>query len=204
MMKRFLLALLALGLVAVSFFQFRLSEAQDDDGTSAGDLRVVSLDVETRLRTLGDRLDTDDASTARFAALMESNEGEIAISGLLNHLSEQSREAARAEAIERFVDAHFDKDSGGKFVIRAEPRRRCCVGARDRAGWRMTSVSWRRTTADLSDRIDVSTEAGGLFRRLLNDEQAPVAILLFEMEGGGDVVARFLAEAMETHHGGTG
>ena len=54
--------------------------------------------------------------------------------------------------------------------------------------------TWEQV-ADVAQQLDTSTDAGGLFKRFLNDPDGPAAVLLSEMKGG-DLVTRYLSEAL--------
>jgi hypothetical protein len=53
----------------------------------------------------------------------------------------------------------------------------------------------KQAADEISANLDDSTEAAGLLKRLLSDPQAPMVILLGEMQGG-DVIDRYLSEVM--------
>ncbi len=196
-MKRFVLAALAVLLVIASFFQFRLTTAQENSepDADAPRMRVMSEEVAGGISEIASRLDRTDPTTQRFHGLLDGNAGRIAVAGYLNALSSQSRDEARNEAIPRFVDHHFVRGDDGKLVIRSES-----ADAMQRWESRSQRVARsieniRRVTDDIATRLDTSTEAGGLFKRLLEDPQAPVAVLMNEMDGG-DVISRYLAKAL--------
>ncbi len=199
LMKRIVLASVAIALVAASFFQVRFTPAQDSQEPSQQQvaLKVIDEDLSLELFEITENLDTSDPTTQRLASLTESVEGKIALVGILNQLSSAARDEARADALPRFVRAHFDRSQEGKLAIRD-----LHGGAIER--WKVQSkrlsenmAKLSATTEELSSRIDTSTETGGLFQRLLKDKQVPAAILLFEMEGGGDVITRFVADALD-------
>lgn len=197
LMKRLVLVGVAIVLVGASFFQVRLTTAQDAGANGSPDLQVIDDTMAAELKQLVARLDTTDASTGQLASLYDSVEGKLAIAGALNQLARAARDDARDDAFPRFIEAHFETTSGGKLKLRSQHAERA-----DR--WKTKSKRWaenmdklRQTTDEIAEQLDTSSDVGVVFKRLLKDEQAPAALLLFEMEGGGDLITRFISEAMD-------
>jgi beta-lactamase regulating signal transducer with metallopeptidase domain len=200
LMKRILLTGCVLALTTLSLVQIRLTSAQDSaaerEVAQQQQLRVVSEAIDEQLTDLSGNLRTDDPTTKRFAELIDSTEGKLAISGLLNQLTGSERSNARVEAVPRFLSTHFTTTDDGRLSLRPEH-------AELTARWSAQSQrladhlqNMKQTTDSLAPRMDTSSDAGGLFRRLLEDPEAPAAILLFEMEHGGDVIGQFVSEAL--------
>lgn len=195
-MKRMLIASLTVTLVMLSFVQLRLTTAQEDPpSTSDTELQVLTPATEARLQSFMERLDENDPTTARLQKLFDDAEGKIAIAGMLNTFRSQARDAAGSEAIPNFVAEHFSRDKQGKLLPLPETKERL-------AGWEAQSKriadniqSVKDATADVAQQLDTSTDAGGLFKRFLNDPDGPAAVLLSEMKGG-DLVTRYLSEAL--------
>lgn len=195
--KRLSVAMLGLALIAASVIQIRLTSAQDRNATADTDqLRVISEDVAGQLSEIASQLDLSDVTTERFSSLLASPTGKIAVAGYLNALSGRSREEARAEAIPRFVEHHFSRAENGKLVVRPESEQAVVRWKRQSARLSDDIRKMRLTSGDIASKLDTSTEAGGLFKRLLQDPQAPVAVLLNEMDGG-DVISRYLSQALD-------
>ena len=200
-MKRLAFGLGAIAMIIVSLVQLRLTSAQErtdrerpDRG--APDVQVISEDRQRDLLAIADSLDSDDVLSSRFAALLDSSGGKIAIAGLLEQLADRSHDRARSEAIPRFFDQHFTRRDDGKWIAR--PGTDAAIDQ-----WKVQSVRVADNVADLAEvmhdyaaRIDTTREAGGLFKRMLLDPQAPVAVLIHEMDGGGDMIDRFIAETL--------
>lgn len=198
-MKRLSLVALAIALTAASFFQIRLTSAQEE-ATPVSDrglarLEVISGEVAGRLDEIASKLDMSDPTTSRFGSLLDSPSGKIAIAGYLNALRGRSRDEARSEAIPRFVDNHFTRAPDG-LVIRPESAESLERWASQANRLADDIGKMRNATSDMAAKMDTSTEAGGLFKRLLEDPQAPVAVLMNEMKGG-DVISRYLSEALD-------
>ncbi|MGI9472461.1 MAG: M56 family metallopeptidase [Rubripirellula sp.] len=196
-MKPTLIAVLTVVLVLLSFVQLRLTTAQEDqaDRDSEAGLQVLDTQTEVRLEALVESLDSDDPTTARLASLWEDAEGKVAIAGLLNTLRSQARDAAGAQAIPRFVEAHFERNQEGKLVPRSSSTEHLARWAGQAERLTASIANVNAATADVAERLDTDSEAGGLFKRFLNDPQAAVAVLMSEMKGG-DLVSRYLSEAL--------
>lgn len=194
-MKRLSLGVLALALIAVSFFQIRLTTAQESDPDGLARLQVISKDVAGRLSEIAAQLDRSDPTTERFGSLFESTSGKIAVAGYLNALGGRSRDDARAEAIPRFIEKHFAQDNG-KLVVRPESKEASARWTRQSQRLAVSIDEMKTATNEIAAKMDTSTEAGGLFKRLLEDPQAPVAVLMNEMKGG-DVISRYLSEKLD-------
>lgn len=200
LMKRIALAFLTLALMLGSFFQIRLTTAQENEPHQHQidpQLRVIDKQVAQELNSIAINLDLDDPTTKRFGQLLDDTSGKLAIAGYLNSLSGKSREAARAEAIPRFVDHYFVADGDGQLTTQAEHAEKI-----ERWIKRSQRLSEHRqyvqeVADDYATRMDTSSEAGGLFKRVLQDPQLPVALLLFDSgQGGGDIVSRYIGEAL--------
>jgi hypothetical protein len=192
-MKRFTLVLFAILVLAASFFQIRLTSAQEQTANEL--LRVIDTDTNEKLQRIASKLDSTDSTTKRFGELFDSPSGKIAIAGMLNSIRGQARNRAKDEAIEMFMDHHFSKDGSGKYVVR-EPSKVALKRWVDQAGRLGADANKMRAVMnEIASKMDASTEVGGLFQRLLRDPQAPVAIMIQEMNGG-DVVMRFISDAL--------
>lgn len=199
-MKRLFFAALVFALITISCFQFRLTTAQDrnspGDADGLADLQVLGDDLAGQLGNIASQLDLADPSTERFRSLLDSPSGKIAIAGYLNALTGRSLEDARSEAIPRFVETHFVREADGKLALRPESIEASARWTRqaDRLADDIGNI--QKATGEIAAKLDTSTEAGGLFKRLLQDPQAPVAVLISEMDGG-DVISRYLSEALD-------
>lgn len=197
-MKRLSLAALAFALIVVSFFQIRLTTAEEGNaevGDGLEQLRVLGGAEAEQLDEVASRLDQEDEITKQFRALFDSSSGKIAIAGYLNALAGRSRDAARSEAIPRFIDEHFSRE-GGQLVPRPKSRDTLVRWTQQSKRLESDIAKMRKTTSEIAAKLDTTTEAGGLFKRLLEDPQAPVAVLIGEMKGG-DVISRYLAETLD-------
>jgi hypothetical protein len=186
-------------LIFVSFFQIRLTPAQEEpprDVQGLAELQVIAEEVDVQLSQIASRLDVTDQTTERLSKLFSTPAGKIAIAGYLDGLVDQSREAAKSEAIPRFVEHHFSRTEDGRLSIRPE-----LTAAKER--WNRKSERLgrsidqiRETTQQIAEQLDTSTEAGVLFKRLMQDSHAPIAILMNELDGA-DIVGRYLSEAFQ-------
>lgn len=192
-MKRLATILLALPLVAVSFVQFRLT-AEAVEPAEPRELEVMDESVESRVRDIVAQLDPSDSVTGRFAELFDTPSGKIAIAGMLNSLRGQAREEAGANAIPRFMSHHFQL-ADDKWQPREGTQ--SVMDRWVKQAERLSNDSDKMGAAmkDIAGKLDTSNEAGALFQRLLQDPQAPVAVMINEMNGG-DVVSRFISDAL--------
>ena len=196
MIKRFFLVAIAIALVATSAVQVRLSTAQETEASKSQQLRVLDDETEARLTDIAQQFDQSDGTTKRFAQLMKSKSGKIAIAGMLNSLTADARNELKDQAIPRFVEHHFASNPDGKWTLREESKESAerWVRRSKRLGNDIKNLG--AAMKDLASKLDTSDEAGAIFHRLLNDPQAPVAVLVSEM-GGGDVVTRFIGDALD-------
>lgn len=197
MMKRVVLALLALAIAGVSFVQIRLTAADGDSTDSDNtNLSVLSESVDDRLAEVISQLDQSDQTTSRFASLADSTSGRLAIGGYLNTLRNREMESARADAVPRFMARYFTKSDGGKYqtrsdqqaaYVRWEKKSQRLGDAFDKLAASMTDIA-----ANLSEEGD----ANMLMKRLMNDPQGPAAAMLFDKRAGGDVITQYISKAM--------
>lgn len=205
-MKRLLFVLLAAGLLTLSTIQFRLVAADPDDPSATSEvtgaddesgLRVLSPDSKTRMQNLRQRLNTNDKPSADLKALLGSESGQIALAGLINGLEGKYRDLARAEAVPRFVQRHFKITGDEKLNLRSDSRSVASswVAQSKQLGETLDSMQGRMQS--IADRIDGSTEADQMARRMLTDNHAAFAIMLEEFDGRSDPIDLFLTKALE-------
>ena len=190
--KRSIMFVLVCGLAATSFFHLRLTKAEE---IATAELSVLEEDIEAKLNAVVPKMDRSDTTTNRFAELFNTPSGKIAIAGMLNSIRGQARQQAQAESLPRFLSKHFVKSEDDSLALRES-------SGDDAQRWIEKGAQFSRDVSDLravmkeiSDSLDQSHEASGLFKRFLDNEYAPAALLITEM-GGGDMVSRFISEAM--------
>ncbi|MEM8667451.1 MAG: M56 family metallopeptidase [Planctomycetota bacterium] len=199
MMKKLSLTLVAVTLVAVSCFQIQFipaQEVQESQGVQedqSSDLRVIDDETADRLQAVIDALSPSDTTAARLQDLSATPSGRIALAGYLDSLVGQSMERARLDAVPRFLDHHFEKNEDGKLIARDVETTNGWVRQSKRLADDMSNM--QSTMIEMAKVMDTSTEAGGLFKRLLNDPQASAAVMINEMDGN-DIVTRYLSEAL--------
>ncbi len=196
-MKRVILALFALAIVGISFVQIRLTAADEDAESAAQrELAVLPEELSDRLTEIVQQLDRDDETTSRLASLADSASGRLAIGAYLNALRNRELESARADAVPRFLARYFTKTDDGKYQTRSDQQAAYLrweqKSGRLQTAFEQTGVAM----ADIAARLDDSNNAGALMKRLLSDPQAPAALLLFEMQGGGDVITQYISKAL--------
>ena len=194
-MKKNVMIVVTMFLVILFSLQVDLTTAQENKRVeeNAAELRVIGPETAERLEVLIGGLDKDDPTTARLASLLADVEGRIAIAGLLNTLLEQAQKVASSQAIPSFIDSHFDHDLGGKLVPRPEIAGKFLRWKRQSERLVTNLANVTSVTADIASKMDASSEVGGLFKRLLEDPQVAITLLMTEMDGG-DVIARYVSE----------
>ena len=195
-MKRFVLALFALAVISVAFIQIRLTAADGElESADAAKLSVLPESIGDRLSEVIGRLDISDDTTARFASLAESTSGRLAIGAYLNSLRNREMEEARLEAVPRFLERHFSKTEDGKYHPRAD---QADVYARwEKKSTRLADSLEKLGIAmtDIASNLNDKDESSALMKRFMNDAQAPATLLLFDQQGGGDLISRYISKA---------
>ncbi|QEG01994.1 BlaR1 peptidase M56 [Stieleria maiorica] len=204
-MKRLLLGLIAAGLVFLSAVQFRLVAADNDapgqggetsDGRSAS-LQVLSSDSKDQIQTLRRRLNPSDKASSQLAQLLDSESGQVAFAGVIDLLKGKYRETARAEAIPRFVEKHFDVAPDGTLALRGDSRQAAESWVQQSRQLGQVLDSMQRRMKGVAERLDDSTETNQMARRMLTDEHVGYAIMLDEFDGRSDPIELFLGKALE-------
>ncbi|MEM1224756.1 MAG: M56 family metallopeptidase [Planctomycetota bacterium] len=201
-MKSICFALLAAGLLLFSAVQLRLVAATPDEIAGEGSaeqtgVEVLSPAIREQLDRLKNRLDVSDPNTAELVSLLNSPSGQIAVAGALESMEDRHRDLARAEAIPRFVQRHFDESSDGRLSLRDEfqtlgkdwvARGRDLDDMLERVRTSMQSVAAKIASDSDADRMAL---------RMLTDEHAGLVITWDEFDGKLDPIDRFLADAFQ-------
>ncbi|WP_182871372.1 M56 family metallopeptidase [Stieleria mannarensis] len=194
-MKRLLLGLIAAGLVSVSAVQFRLVAA-DADGRSAS-LQVLSSDSKGQIQTLRQRLNPNDKASSQLARLLDSESGQVAFAGVIDLLKGKYRDSARAEALPRFVEKHFDVAPDGTLALRSDSRQAAESWVQQSRQLGQVLDSMQRRMKGVAERLDDSSETNQMARRMLTDDHVGYAIMLDEFDGRSDPIELFLGKALE-------
>ncbi|PAY21039.1 hypothetical protein CKO51_03075 [Rhodopirellula sp. SM50] len=202
-MKRLVLGLLAAGLLTLSAVQFRLvaadADGQGDSGSAdtSATLQVLSSDSKDLIQTLRQRLNPDDKASSELKQLLASESGQVAFAGVIDLLKGKYRESARAEAIPRFVEKHFEVAPDGTLALRTSSRVTADAWVQRSRQLGDVLDSMNRRMNGVADRLEDSVDVNQMARRMLTDEHVGYAIMLDEFDGRSDPIELFLGKALE-------
>ncbi|TWT98469.1 M56 family metallopeptidase [Stieleria varia] len=198
-MKSLALLLLSVVVVMASCIQFRLTAADTTTQDSraevgSGDALPVIDDAElAELVTLFRSLDDSDGASKQLLALTESTGGKLALSGYIDQLRGDAMRSIKDRAIEVYGEAMFEKSPEG-LRLRDQGKADKWTNAARRLDESVRGI--QAAASETVKQLDDSSNAGVLLKRFLSDKEASIALLLFEMDSGGDPVAAFINKAL--------
>ncbi|QDV42445.1 Regulatory protein BlaR1 [Stieleria neptunia] len=202
-MKRLVLMLLAAGLLTLSAVQFRLvaadagGQGESISADASATLQVVSSDSKDLIETLRQRLNPDDKASSDLKQLLASESGQVAFAGVIDLLKGKYRESARAEAIPRFVEKHFEAAPDGTLALRGSSRLAADAWVQRSRQLGEVLDSMNRRMKGVADRLEDSGDVNQMARRMLTDQHVGYAIMLDEFDGRSDPIELFLGKALE-------
>lgn len=207
-MKRSLFVVLTIGLLTLSMIQFRLIAGDPDSPNAASEkdqaavasdgtgLQVLSGDMKGRMHQVRERLNSKDKASADLRTLLGSESGQIAVAGLLSELEGKYRDDARAEAVPRFIEMHFETTDDDKLTLRKSSESTSISWVRQSKTLGETLDSMQQRMQSIADRIDQAREVDQMATRMLIDEHAAFAIMLDHFDGQSDPIDLFLKESL--------